>query len=92
MASISDERKKEIIEWYLAEDERTYLDVAFEFSIALNTVGSIIGPAGVGKSPNRNTGKLGPVKDGIRMYEPSKRSGIRTVGKKASYRGHRRRA
>lgn len=86
---ITDERKQEVIDWYLAEDERTILDTAFEFSMHSSVVGTIIGEAGVGKSRHRNLNKNSPVNDG--RSKPSGKSGIRTV-KFKNHRGHRHRS
>lgn len=86
----SEEQKKEMIEWYLAEDERTILDVAWHFSIPDSTVARFIREAGAGKSPHRNNvGSTGPVYDGF--GKPSTKSSIPKAASRSSYRGRRRR-
>lgn len=87
---LSDKVKSQIIEWYLEEDERTLLDVKFEFSVSYPAAAKIIKEAGVGKSQTRNKTKNIPASDG--RLNPSDQPNIRTVSKKAQYRGHRRRS
>lgn len=86
---IPDEKRKDMVDWYLAEDERTCLDLAWEFSIAPGTAQKIVKAAGVGKNPARNPNRNRP-KDGRGSKKPSGKS-IKMVRGRSNYRGHRRR-
>lgn len=86
---LTNETKKKMIEWYLQEDERTCLDLAFEFNVSSGLAGKIIKEAGVGKSPYRNKTKNRPAAK--ESDKPSGQPSIQRVSNKAAFRGHRRR-
>lgn len=87
----SDELRARMIAWYVEEDERSILDVAFEFGASQPFVANLVKEAGVSKSPYRNKNKNRPASEGNRR-KSSNRENIVRVSTKAQYRGHRRRS